>query len=324
MLKLESQIKDFKLPLLIPKRNKGHNEVLSHITVKINGSHDPEDLIQAILSISSKVVSPTLFYDLMQQIFDDFQISNISFNTSFHYHLDRTSPKYHPSTFELLCSYRAEVKNNIIRFYMGIDLPVRIKGVFPLQGNLAFYIEEPHNVFFEDLLDHVQKYAGMKLYPIITSKEQTDLRSIIDTGKAPKEYLDILMNTSSIKELGKGGYVKISAPDIYSIYKVSYSVIWANEYVKYILKKNKTDKNWETEFIERLSKELIKEMCLSDAFYIDVFFNINKVIAWWKERTGTIDSTIREHGSLVYMMIKKESKERIEKELETWYHKKVM
>jgi hypothetical protein len=164
----------------------------------------------------------------------------------------------------------------------------------------------------------------MKLYPIITFKENNDLKNIIDTGKYPKEYLDILMNSSSIKELGKGGYVKIIAPDIYSVYKVLYSVAWANDYVKYILKKNKSDKEWEQEFVERLTKELIIEMCLSDAYFIDVYFNINKVVEWWKQRTNTFDSTIRDHGALVFKMIKEESKERFKKELELWYHKKVI
>ncbi len=315
MLEFTSELQDFRLPILIPRRNKGHNEVLATISVKSSDLDNSEDLIKPLLSISKKVITVEILQELIGEICENFNIQTLTLKISFPYHLDRTSPTYSMSTFELDCGYEIRVVNRVLKIFMGVNIPIRITNVFPLNGRLTYFVEEPKKLFFEDLLDYVQKHTGIKLYPKVSFKENVELRELIDEGKPVKDYLDIISRISALKELGDGGYVKISSPDVYSAYLTENILTWSNSYIKYVTKAHKDAESWEESFIQRTSQDISDELGLSESLRADVVFIIYESIKEWKQNTNTLKETIRDHGKLVHKMIKEKAKQRLLAEL---------
>jgi len=316
VLEFTSELRNFRLPLLIPRRNKGHNEVLAVISIKSLGLDNSEDLIRPLLSISKKVITLEVLQNLIAEICENFNIQTLTLKISFPFHLDRTSPTYATSSFELDCEYELKVVNRILKIFMGVNIPIRVTNVFPLSGKLTFFVEEPKKLFFEDLLDYVQKHAGIKLYPKIAYKENVELKELIDEGRPAKDYLSIISNISGLKELGNGGYVKIVSPDIYSSYLTEHILTWTNSYIKYITRAHKDAESWEEAFIQRVAADISSELALSESFFADIVFIIQESIWDWKKNTDTLKETIRDHGKLVHRMIKEQAKQRLLKELQ--------
>ena len=319
MIKRSAEIRDFKLPFFVPKRNKGHNEVLVRFLIKSWNFQDSEDFIQVILPFSKTVLSAESLKEIAREIKEGLDLENFFIQASFLFHLDRTSPRYFPSSHQLPCNYELFVENEILKIFMGIKLPVRVKGVFPLQGELSFSIEESKSVYFEDLLDHIQKHAGVKLYPKASSKEEEELKFLMDEGKTPQEYINILMNYTSLKELGEGGVAHISFMDVYSNYILSQEGSWENKDVKFLTSLKEADNIWEDKFIERMAKEIINELSISSLFLTDVIIVLREEMNKWKERVNEFEDSFKNYGKIVHKFIKAEVKIRIRKELKNLY-----
>ena len=198
------------------------------------------------------------------------------------------------------------VENRKITPSIGVSIPIRVKEIIPLPGFLSLEVFHPDVLFFEDILDHIQKYTGTKIYPKVFSSETLLLSNMIDDGKTPKEYLEDLKNSVSNKNLGKGGTVTLSIEDIYRRFFAEYSVNWDSDLIKYLVKVKKD--NWESSFAESVAAELISELHLSDSYMADIVFYVYKEIILWQSLTDTEFETIKDHGKLVHSMIKRKAK----------------
>jgi len=72
------------------------------------------------------------------------------------------------------------------------------------------------------------------------------------------------------------------------------------------------------EFCDKLSKEIIGDLALSSGYYLDVLFIIKDEINEWKHFSETPQESIRNHGNLVYKMLKNKTKKRLRKEIADW------
>jgi hypothetical protein len=92
---------------------------------------------------------------------------------------------------------------------------------------MDFFVYHPADfVHFEDLFDHVHQFTGIRTYPIISYSDKEFLKPVLDKGKTPKEYFNILERSCKEKKLGLAAFVKICTTDVYNIYNIEYEKTW--------------------------------------------------------------------------------------------------
>jgi hypothetical protein len=77
------------------------------------------------------------------------------------------------------------------------------------------------------MIDHIQKIAGIKLYPVTRGDERGLLQEEISKGHimSVDKYFEEV-RTSSIKKGWYSGSIRVHAMDLYNIYKIEHGVDW--------------------------------------------------------------------------------------------------
>jgi hypothetical protein len=81
-------------------------------------------------------------------------------------------------------------------------------------------------MFFEDLLDTVQKFMGIRIYPIASTADEEMAEKVIDNGRTLKEYIKLLNKAQGLGNISKGGKASIKSMDVYNMYEVETEIIW--------------------------------------------------------------------------------------------------
>jgi hypothetical protein len=222
-----TQISDIRLPLLIPRRGKGAFETLAKCGVSTPCKIDPLTFIPSFIPYAKQTFTQESMLTLVQEIQNTKKLSHVEVTVAFSYALERSSPTFQEVYFELPCVYSLLGKGSTHTLRMAISIPIRVYDIYPVLGTLQFEIQSPtKHIFFEDMIDHVQKFAGVVLYPLAESSDRPPLKNMLDVGKSPTEFLAILQDSSKHKHLGEGGFAHVFAKDVYSMYGLNYRVEW--------------------------------------------------------------------------------------------------
>lgn len=224
--KFTSQVSNIQLPMLVPRRGKGYVEVLANCSVSTGVAFDAFLFVQQLLPYANKTFLPESSIQVVDSLRSELKLASVSFTMKFTYSISRVSPTFQETSFELPCFYTATATEKTKTFYLGIELPIQIKDMFSLFGRVEYSIQDSTGIFFEDLLDHAQRYAGIILHPPVTPEDRQQLKTIMDGGKSSYEYLTLLKDSSIRKNFGSGGRAVVYSNDVYNMYKLEYSLTW--------------------------------------------------------------------------------------------------
>jgi hypothetical protein len=227
-LKLTNSLSHLSIPIMIPRRNKGHCDLLAEFSFFTKDlDKDPENFPSLLHNYHRTSFSHYDLSKMSKEIAVNLGLNHLKIIVDFSYPIDRASSSFKPSIYNLSCKYESiRIKED---FYLIIStfLPIVIADVHPITGRLSYGIRNPkQGVFIEDLVDHIQRYTNSRLYPLLDTSEKEQLKKLIDSGKSPKDYLKILKDSSVYKDFGEGGYSVISVPDVYNTYMANYSIEW--------------------------------------------------------------------------------------------------
>jgi len=226
---ISTGISTVRVPILIPKRGKGHNEVLGAFQVQSTSMISPIEFVPPLTSKAGKAFLVDHILELSREVVNSLKVKNAVVSLEFHLMLDRVSPAYSTVYFPLTCLYTGSAGKGVKEeFSITVSLPVRVRDIHPVSGTLVFSIINPSHLFVEDLVDHIQKSAGVVLYPLSAAHEIDQLQQTLDQGLTPYEYLTLLEDASTGKKLGDGGTAQIQIKDIYRMYDFTYTASWRN------------------------------------------------------------------------------------------------
>jgi hypothetical protein len=226
---VQSVISNLRIPIVVPKRNKGSYEVLSDCNIKAtlnSGFKDPVDFIQYIVPYIKNSCFVDTPLKLGTTIYTSENLETLQFSMNFLYHLDRSTSSFKISFYEMLCFYSVEISKDQTILEMGIKLPIRVKDIISLPGYLYFSVLQPsYHIYFEDILDFVQKHASIRFYPPIIAEDKESLKDLIDFGKKIPDYLNAFSNAKNFDRLGKSLKLRIDYSDVYDTYNASYETV---------------------------------------------------------------------------------------------------
>lgn len=222
-----SSICDLKIPLLIPRRAKGHAEVLGTCKVSVGGEKlvDPSNFVHFFTLCAHHTCLNETPEIIAKSIFKDLSVININLEIGFLLPLDRVSSTYLDTIFNLSCRYNVtgdDVKN-LIRS-MTISVPVLLFDTRTILGYLQLILYNPVNTHFEDMLDTVQKYAGVIIYPVSSVEDRNSLDELFIKKYNPGECLIFLRDFYRKCSNIRGGKATVFAEDVYNIYKFEQSI----------------------------------------------------------------------------------------------------
>jgi hypothetical protein len=221
------QIENVKIPILLPKRGKGHQEILASFAVSTNTSMNPLEFVPFITSCASKTCMLSDMVDLSRSLMKELHLNDITVRTTFSYILDRVSPNLSPTFFSLPCFYERKVPiSGSNTSSLGIVVPIQVNLGKPLSASLTLQIERPKKVFFEDIVDHVYKSLRATLQPPVSGNDIKTFTDFLEPCYVPNEVLNILRDTCKQRKFGQGGVATVRVSDLYQIYKLTYSKSW--------------------------------------------------------------------------------------------------
>lgn len=223
----QSKISDIRIPLIIPKRNKGHHEVFCNCSISTSTLLDVTDLVKHFTPLIKSTCFPRTPLELAQSILNEHNLDDIDLLMSFSYHLDRASAGYKDSFYEMFCFYNVKGSTDM-QNEMGISIPIRVKDIFIIVGKLTMSIMSPKDVYFEDILDHVQKFTDTKIYPSVSSDDKKQLPYLIDVGMNITDYINKLSDSDTIRKIGSTIRLKIEYPELLGSHNISYITTWSS------------------------------------------------------------------------------------------------
>ena len=225
----KSSIGNVSIPILISKRNKGHIETSCTFHIQTNVYIDQLRFIPYIMSLNGLSLTRDSLEELSKTIAEDLKVDIINIEATFRYPLDKVSIEYKTILYYFKCGYTCsyDIKKGTT-FSITLEQPVRIKDFYSPSGKLYFSIENPDKkIYFEDLVDHIQKQGRFIFYPPVSVEESVKLKD--DPNGVVFHPYDILVNVQDackLKEIGNGGKIGINFKDVYNIYDMNYELTW--------------------------------------------------------------------------------------------------
>jgi len=224
----QSSITNVRIPIIIPKRNKGEHEVFCSCNISTSTLTDVSNFVQYCTPLIKNVCSVTTPAEVAASIIKYAKIDDIDLDMHFFYHLDRASSNFKDSFYEMLCFYKVVGNESRLITEMGVQIPIRVKDLYVVNGLLTFSTVEPRDIYFEDILDHVQKFADIKIYPSVSFDDKKQLPFMIDVGMSAVDYINTLAKGDTIKKIGSTIKVNLVYPDIYNTHEISYKTTWSS------------------------------------------------------------------------------------------------
>ena len=219
-----SRLSQFRLPLIIARRSKGHSEILSDVSVSSHSLLHTEDLLKYLFSLSKQSCTKEGLMQVALGIVEGLNLSDLDFCICFDLPIERLSPGEYSDTYYVLsCKYRLNYlkcsPGNVFQFDMSISCNVKVVDGVVLPGKLSVGVYEPKDhLYFEHLLDIVQRYGKVVIYPIATYADKLLLQADQFSRVSAEDYIVLLKEALIKKDLGEGGFVSISYNDVYNMY----------------------------------------------------------------------------------------------------------
>lgn len=216
------KLDNIRIPFLIRKRNKGHNEIESTLSLSALSQADPFEFLLLFFRYSRSLLTYDSFKIIVETFQRDFQLSNFSLDINFNYLIDRVSVNYSTAPFPLKCSFVSREFKGEQKTGMSLTVPIKVSSFYNNSGNLSLTIFDPSTLFFEDILDYVVKSSKVKLFPVLSSQDFPLLETTLVKDKLPQEYLDSVRGCV----LGKFGECRVEVSDFYNMYKMEVQERW--------------------------------------------------------------------------------------------------
>jgi len=223
-----SKISDLKVMFIIPRRGKGHSEVISSVEVFSDCSVYPEDFIEFFIDYQKQVLTKETIQEIGDNIRDRLKLGDLFINVNFSLPINKLSPSLEESLcFHLDCRYSYKYCLDSTSISMDIECPIRVNYISTIEGNLNLEAIYPSsNLYFEDILDVVQKYGDVVIYPITKASDKVKLLEEVGRGKTVEDYLNFIKIASIHKKISEGGRVNVTVSDLYNNYKIEKGVSW--------------------------------------------------------------------------------------------------
>lgn len=223
-----SKISDLKVLFIIPRRGKGHSEVISFVEVISNCSVYPEDFIEFFINYQKQVLTKETIQEIGDNIKEQLKLQDLFINISFSLPINKLSPSLEESLcFHLDCSYLYKYYSGSTSISMNIGCPIRVNYISTIEGNLNLEAIHPSsNLYFEDILDIVQKYGDVVIYPITKASDKVRLLEEVGRGKTVEDYLNFIKIASIHKGISENGKVNVTVSDLYNNYSIEKGVSW--------------------------------------------------------------------------------------------------
>jgi hypothetical protein len=221
------QIDNIQIPVLLPKRGKGHQEILASFSLSTTCPINPLEFVPFITSCASKTCILSDIVDLSRSLMKELHLNDIMIRTTFSYVLDRVSPDLSPTFFSLPCFYERKIpatESNTAS--LGITVPIQVNIGKPVAAFLTVQIDKPRNIFVEDIVDRIYKVLGSSLQPVISNKDTDILLAAHEPCYPPSEVLNIIRDTCKERKFGAGGTATIRVSDLYQMHKLTYTKSW--------------------------------------------------------------------------------------------------
>lgn len=225
-----SKLSKLKVLFYIPKRGRGSNEVVSSITLYSNTLIEPENFIEPLIKFQKKVLNKDTLYEIGTAFIEKLKLDNFHLQINFLLPIDKLSPTWEESfCFYLNCTYYYEYNNDLSnpKVNISVECPIRINYISVLEGQLFLKIENSlKHLYFEDVLDIIQKYGNVVIYPITKASDKQHLLEEIDDGKSIEDYLTFIKDAFYFGKLSETGEVKITVSDLYNNYQIEKGISW--------------------------------------------------------------------------------------------------
>jgi len=225
-----TKLSNLKVLFLIPRRGKGHSEIIGNISLISNKQLDPLDFIKFFISYQRKVLTKDTIIEIGSIIVKELLLSDLYLTISFTLPIDRLSPNLEEALcFHLDCNYFYEhnTLSKINNSGMKVICPVRVDFISTLEGNLDLEIIHPKSdLYFEDVLDILQSYGKIVIYPVNKATDKKVLSKEIDSGKTLEDYLESIKIAVQHKKVAEKGKINVSVTDLYNNYRIEKGVNW--------------------------------------------------------------------------------------------------
>ena len=220
-------LSDVKVSVYLPKRGKGHQEVLMQLEASTSTDIDAFEFIPDIMLCSYNSFTLDTLCAMGKEWKKKFKLNDISIAAAFLYTLNRVSPGFSPVFFQLPCRYTYVSNERGSSWRTSLTLPLSItSNKQVLAADLTVSFVKPKRVYIEDMVDKAYHSLGVKFYPV-TSKEERDATVTI-ISESPLACLAKLKTSLNDARYCRGGTALISAYEAYEMYKSTYSTTWTS------------------------------------------------------------------------------------------------
>ena len=223
-----NKISKLKILFFIPRRGKGHTEVSCNISVSSSSSIEPENFISHFVKYQKKSLSKDIIKEIGDDIYNALPLKDLYINLDFSLPINRVSPSLEESLcFYLDSSYQLQYKEENVSLAMNISCPIRVDYISTMQGKLKLSaIDVIPNLYFEDLLDVVQQYGDVVIYPLNNFEDKEVLTKKIDKGKSLDEYISYIQTGATRRGLAKKWGLILNVYDVYNNYEIEKGILW--------------------------------------------------------------------------------------------------
>jgi hypothetical protein len=223
----KSTVSDIVLPLIIPRRGKGHFDASGKISITSSGFHDSLEFIRHLEKFGKETCTNETPGVMASTLITELGLSDIALEITFSYPLERLSPSYGSVFYDLCCGYTFSLKNGLLKTGMFIELPVRIKDFYTKLGVIRVDLFDiSRHFYFEDVVDLTTKAVDIKLHPLSSVADKDHFFEFADDGNTVYSYLTGVGDYMFSKGVSQSGQVSIKTRDIYGIYSYEQLLKW--------------------------------------------------------------------------------------------------
>jgi len=226
----QNRLNNIRLPFLVPKRGKGHVEVLGEVFISCSSRVDPRELLPTIMKMGGETLNAAALVAFLTQVAPKLDIlpgsaEGCSLAVSFPLPMLRLSPSLsHTVHIVLPCSLSTDIRGG--RTTTSVEVPVRILNSIAVRGTARCSVTSWQEVFVEDIFDYVLAVGKTVLYPATTVQEEMLLSNVLPPGEPPVELASQIAMKLQIKYPSTTGKVVVGFSDFYGVYDIEYEHTW--------------------------------------------------------------------------------------------------
>jgi hypothetical protein len=226
-------IANIPVPFILPMRGRQDKlNIIGQVKVKTKVFVDPTNVVRFCAPFGKATCFVDTPFLMAQSIAENLKLKRVRVEIRFPVVLDRTTVELEDVVYaQVPCGYNGEVDGiESTGASIQVQVPIQVQYVHPVVGSLTFVVMDPaKGLTFEDLVDHLQRYAKMTFYPLASTENIQKLPDALGKCLTPREILSEVSDASIGKGLWKRGMLLLEHPDVYSMYQFSYRMKWGGE-----------------------------------------------------------------------------------------------